>query len=139
MDAIAPRRRWRAWHFVLIGLVAVAALAVAIVTLVFSLTGPVVEAADTFMGALRDGDFSRASSQTTPALQRETEGGQGFARGIGPYRPATWSWSQRSIRTGIGRVSGSVTFQDGASGSVRLTMREVDDRWRVEGYSFNRR
>lgn len=138
LDATAPKRRWRAWHFILIGLVAVAALGGAIVTLVFSLTGPVVEAADTFMGALRDGDFSRAYSQSAPALQRELGGPQGYGRGIGPYRPATWSWSQRSIRNGVGRVSGSVTYQDGGSGSVRLTLHQVDDRWRVEGYSFNR-
>ncbi|MEA3013673.1 MAG: hypothetical protein QOD42_2218 [Sphingomonadales bacterium] len=97
-----------------------------------------VAAADTFMGALRDGDYSRAFSQSAPALQRELGGAQGYGSGIGPYRPATWSWSQRSIRNGIGRVSGSVTYQDGARGSVRLTMRQLNDRWRVEGYSFNR-
>lgn len=138
LDTTAPKRRWRPWHFILIGLVAVAALAAAIVTLVFSLTGPVVATADTFMGALRDGDYSRAFSQSAPALQSELGGAEGYARGIGPYRPATWSWSQRSIRNGIGRVSGSVTYRDGASGSVRLTLHEVDDAWRVEGYSFNR-
>lgn len=137
VDATAPKRRWRTWHFILIGLVAVAALAAAIVTLVFSLTRPVVEAADTFMGALRDGDYSRAFSQSAPALQRELGGAEGYGRGIGPYRPATWSWSQRSIRNGIGRVSGSVTYQNGTSGTVRLTMHQVDDSWRVEGYSFN--
>jgi hypothetical protein len=138
LDRTVSKRRWRAWHFILIGLAAAAVLAVAIVTLVFSLTGPVVAAADTFMGALRDGDFNRAFSQSAPALQRELGDAQGYGRGIGPYRPASWSWSQRSIRNGIGRVSGSVTYQDGARGSVRLTMHEVDDSWRVEGYSFNR-
>jgi hypothetical protein len=137
LDTTAPKRRWRAWHFILIGVVAVAALAAAIFTLVFSLTGPVVAAADTFMGALRDGDYSRAFSQSAPALQRELGDAQGYGRGIGRYRPATWSWSQRSIRNGIGRVSGSVTYQNGANGSVRLTMTQVDDAWRVEGYSFN--
>ena len=136
-EAIGPKRRRRVWLFILIGVVAVAALAAAIFFLVISLTRPVVDAADAFMTALKDGDFGRAARQTTPALQRETGGAEGFARGIGVYRPATWSWSQRSIRNGIGRVSGSVTYQNGANGSVRLTMRQIDDRWRVEGYSFN--
>lgn len=137
LDTTLPRRRWRVWHFILIGVVAVAALAVAIFTLVFSLTAPVVAAADTFMGALRDGDYSRAFSQSAPALQRELGDAQGYGRGIGPYRPASWSWAQRSIRNGIGRVSGSVAYRNGANGSVRLTMRQIDDNWRVEGYSFN--
>jgi hypothetical protein len=136
-EAIGPRRRWRVWHFVLIGLVGVAVLAAAIVTLVVSLTRPVVDTADAFMAALRDGDFRRASSQSTPALRQEMGGAEGYGRGIGPYRPASWSWSQRSIRNGVGRVSGSVTYQNGTSGSVRLTMRQLDDGWRVEGYSFN--
>ncbi|HVQ07218.1 MAG TPA: DUF4864 domain-containing protein [Allosphingosinicella sp.] len=137
-DASGPKRRWRVWHFILIGVVGVGLLAAGIVFLVVSLTRPVVDTADAFMAALRDGDFGRASSHTTPALQRETGGAEGFARGIGVYRPATWSWSQRSIRNGIGRVSGSVTYQNGANGSVRLTMGQIDDRWRVEGYSFER-
>jgi uncharacterized protein DUF4864 len=137
LDTTAPKRRWRAWHFILIGLVAVVALAAGIFTLVFSLTGPVVAAADTFMGALRDGDYGRAFSQSAPALQRELGDAQGYGRGIGPYRPATWSWSQRSIRNGVGRVSGSVTYQNGANGTVQLTMTQIDDSWRVEGYSFN--
>lgn len=137
LDTTAPKRRWRAWHFILIGVVAVVALAVGVVTLVFSLTGPVVAAADTFMGALRDADYGRAFSQSAPALQRELGDAQGYGRGIGPYRPATWSWSQRSIRNGVGRVSGSVTYQNGANGSVQLTMSQIDDAWRVEGYSFN--
>lgn len=136
-DANRPRRRWRPWHFILIGLAGIGALAALIVTLVFSLTRPVVETADIFMSALRDGDFGRAYSQSSPALQREMGDAQGFGRGIGPYRPATWSWSQRSIRNGIGRVSGSVTYQAGTRGSVRLTMRQVSDAWRVEAFSFN--
>jgi Domain of unknown function (DUF4864) len=136
-EAIAPKRRWRVWHFILIGVVAAAALAAGIFFLVTLLTRPVVDTADAFMTALKDGDFGRASGHATPALQQETGGAEGFARGIGVYRPATWSWSQRSIRNGIGRVSGSVTYQNGANGSVRLTMSQVDDRWRVEGYSFN--
>jgi hypothetical protein len=137
-DSNGPKRRWRAWHFILIGVLGVAALAAGIFFLVSSLTRPVVDTADAFMAALRDGDFGRASSQSTPALEQETGGGQGFARGIGPHRPAAWSWSQRSIRNDVGRVSGSVTYRDGASGSVRLTMRRLDDAWRVEGYSFER-
>jgi len=137
-DANGRKRRWRAWHFVLIGLLGAVVLAAAIFFLVSSLTRPVVDAADHFMTPLKDGDFGRAASQSTPALQREMGGAEGYGRGIGAYRPATWSWSQRSIRNGIGRVSGSVTYQDGASGSVRLIMHQVDDAWRVEGYSFNR-
>lgn len=137
-EVTRPKRRWRVWHFILIGVVAVVVMVAAIVFLVTSLTRPAVDAADTFMTALKDGDFGRASSHTTPALQQETGGAEGFARGSAAYRPATWSWSQRSIRNGIGRVSGSVTYRDGASGSVRLTMRQVDDAWRIEGFSFNR-
>ena len=55
-----------------------------------------------------------------------------------PARPpfTEWSWSQRSIRNDVGRLSGNVTYQGGRSGGVALQLDQVDGQWRVTGFPF---
>ncbi len=137
VETPAPRRRRRLWRWLLIGAVGLAAFIAILVTVVFSLTQPVVDRGDAFMGALRGGNFEQAYSLSTPSLQQELGSAQGLAARIGTYRPTEWSWSQRSIRNGVGRVEGSATYQDGRRGTARLVFFEVDDEWRVASFALN--
>ena len=83
------------------------------------------------MGAVRDGDFQQAYSLSSPALQRELGDAQRMGANVGNYRPSEWSWSQRSISNGIGRLEGSVTYSGGNSGRARLELHHrVDGEWR---------
>ena len=99
--------------------------------------GPMVQSGDDFMGALRDRQFDRAYALSTPALQREVGDAARMGAAIGIYQPAEWSWSTRSVRNGVGRLEGAVTYSGGRSGSVRLQLEQVDGQWRVVAYRLN--
>jgi hypothetical protein len=132
-----PRRRLRAWHIVLIVFGGAAILGGGLYLILSSALGPMVQSGDDFMGGLRDRQFDRAYALATPALQREIGNAASMAQSIGAYQPAEWSWSQRSVRNGVGRLEGSVTYSGGRSGHVRLQLQQVDGQWRVEVYSLN--
>jgi hypothetical protein len=140
MDAIdngRPKRRWRPWHFIAIGGVVLVAFVAIVFTLVFSLTRPVVDGADAFMGALKDGRYEQAYARAAPSLQQELGNAEGLGARVGPYRPREWSWSQRKLRNGIGQVSGRVTWQSGNTGTAELELHQLNDEWRVVGFRFN--
>jgi hypothetical protein len=140
MDAIDDgrlRRRWKPWHFIAIGGGVLVAFVAILITLVFSLTRPVVDGADAFMGALKDGQYEQAYARAAPSLQREVGNAEGLAARIGPYRPQDWGWSQRQLRNGIGEVSGRATWQGGNTGTAQLELHRVNDEWRVVGFRFN--
>src|ERR1044072_3630749 len=90
MDAIPrgrPERRWRPWHFIAIGGVVLVAFVAIVFTLVFSLTRPVADGADAFMGALKDGRYEQAYARAAPSLQQELGNAEGLGARVGPHRP----------------------------------------------------
>jgi hypothetical protein len=132
-----PRRRWKLWHFIAIGGGVLVAFVAIVFTLVFSLTKPVVDGADAFMGALKDGQYEQAYARAAPSLQQEVGNAEGLAARIGPYRPRGWSWTQRNLRNGLGGVAGRATWQGGNTGTAELELHQVNDEWRVVAFRFN--
>jgi hypothetical protein len=130
--------RWLLWALVLGGVVVAAAvLTVGIVLLVNTLTQPVVTVGDKFMTELKAGDFAQAYALFTPELQQQIGGVNGLAGLVGENRPRDWSWSSKSIRNGVGTLDGGFTYVDGRKGTARVTMREVDGRWRIVSFRMN--
>ena len=132
-----PKRRWKLWHFLAIGGAVLVVFVAGVLTLVLSLTRPVVEGADAFMGALKDGRYEQAYARSAPSLQQELGDAEGLAARVGTYRPQQWSWSQRHLRNSIGNVSGSATWQGGNSGTAELELHQVNGEWRVVAFRFN--
>jgi len=132
-----PKRRWKLWHFLAIGGVVLVAFVGILFTVVFSLTRPVVDGADGFMGALKGGQYEQAYARAAPSLQRELGNAQGLEARIGAYRPREWSWSQRNLRNGIGQVSGRADWQGGNQGTAEIELHKVNDEWRVVAFRFN--
>lgn len=132
-----PKRRWKLWHFLAIGGAVLVVFVAGVLTLVFSLTRPVVDGADAFMGALKDGHYEQAFARSAPSLQEELGDARGLTARIGPYRPQQWSWSERHLRNSIGYVSGSATWQGGNSGTAEIHLHQVDGEWRVVAFQFN--
>ena len=98
---------------------------------------PLTASGDDFMAAVRARDFERAYQLSTPALQRELGSAAQLRVSAESIQPTEWSWSQRSIRNDIGRLSGTATYQAGRSGGVALTLHQVDGQWRVAGFNFD--
>jgi hypothetical protein len=132
-----PPRRWKVWHFILIGLGALALLGAVLYFILSSVLTPIVASGDEFMTALKNGDYERARSLTTPALREELGSAQQLAQTASGYRPDSWSWGQRRMRNGVGLLDGSTIYQGGRIGTVRLTLNEVDGQWRVASFSLN--
>jgi uncharacterized protein DUF4864 len=130
-----PRlRRRRNLRIALLVAVALALFVAVLLFFVMTLTRPVVDVGDRFMTALKEGDFPRAYALATPALQRELGSAEDFAKRAGPERPASWSWSSRSIRNDTGRVSGAYTARDGRPSRAELVFHWVDGEWRVTAF-----
>ena len=136
-DEGAPKRRWGLKHFAAFGCLGLIASVAIIFFFVFWLTRPIVDGADAFMGALKDGRYEQAYERAAPSLQQELGSAATFGAGIGRYRPREWSWSSRSMRNSVGNVSGGVTWQDGRSGTAEIQLNQVDGEWRVVAFRFN--
>lgn len=132
-----PRQRLRPWHIVLIVLGGVALFGGGLWWILSWALGPLVASGDDFMTAVRARDFERAYTLSTPALQRELGDAGRMRATAGALQPTEWSWSQRSIRNGIGRLVGNVTYQGDRSGGVTLQLHQVEGQWRVAAFRFD--
>jgi hypothetical protein len=129
--------RWRVWHVVALTVLAVTAMGGGCVALIFSLTRPVVTAGDTFMTALKDGDFETAYAMGTPALREELGSPQRLEELFGARRPVSWSWWNRQIQNQTGSVAGRVTYTGGGESEVVLFLLAVAGDWKVSGFRMN--
>lgn len=132
-----PRRGWRMWYLIPIGCLGFIALIAAIFFFVFAVTRPVVDTGDAFMNAFKAGNHQAAYALATPSLQRELGSAGTLAKMTQDYRPSEWSWSQRQLKNGVGRVEGGVTFSDGRRGSARIVLEQANGQWLVSSFQLN--
>lgn len=133
------KRRFRLWQIIALALLGSAILGGGIFALVLSLTGPVTTAADNFMTALKGSDYPSAFEMGTADLRQELGSPQRLGGMFEQARPATWSWSTRSMRNGTGSVTGSVTYSTGSQGDVTIFLLPEGDDWKVSGFRMNPR
>ena len=133
----APRRRFNPWLLVPIILGALTVFGLALLLILRSALGPVVTAGDTFMGALRDGNYAQAYAEAAPELRQALGSAGRLGATAADYRPTSWSWSQRSVRNGPGYLSGSASWRSGNAGTAELRLVEVDGQWRVTAFRLN--
>ena len=134
---IAPRRRFGPRKITLVVLAGLAIFGVALFFILKSALGPVIDAGDAFMAALRDRNDAQAYAAAAPELQRSLGSVGGLTVTVDNYRPSQWSWSTRSVRNGLGELSGSVTWQSGHGGTASLSLSRIDGTWRVTAFRLN--
>ena len=137
MDRTHNKRRLRVWHVIVLVVLACTAAGGGCVALIFSLTRPVVTAGDTFMTALKDGDFEAAYAMGTPELREELGSPQQLETLFGARRPESWSWWNRKIENQSGTVAGRVTYAGGGESEVTLFLLSVAGDWKVSGFRMN--
>lgn len=135
---VKPLPRWLNWTIAIGSLIAlITCMIVGIVMLVFALTQPIVTVGDQFMDSLKSGDDAAAYALIAPDLQAELGSVSGLQTLVKDYSPTQWSWSNRSIRNGVGRLGGTFTYADSKTGSVNIVLRQIGDDWRIVSFSMN--
>jgi len=137
LRSTAPRRRFGPRRIILVVLAGLAVFGVALFFILKGALGPVIDAGDAFMAALRDRNDTQAYASAAPALQRELGSVGGLTVTMDNDRPSQWSWSTRSVRNGLGELSGNVTYQGGNRGTAELRLSKIDGAWRVTAFRFN--
>jgi len=131
------RRRFGPGKIIAIVLTGLAIFGIALFFILKSALGPVIDAGDAFMGALRDHNDGQAYAAAAPDLQQRLGSVGGLTVTTVNYRPSQWGWSTRSVRNGLGELSGSVTYQGGNSGTATLRLSRIDGGWRITAFRFN--
>lgn len=131
------QRRFGRGKIVLVVLGGLMVFGVALFLILRTALGPVTEAGDNFMGALRDGNYPQAYALAAPDLQQTLGSAERLGATTGAYRPLQWSWSTRSVRNGYGKLGGSATYQSGNNGTAELRLVKVDGQWRVNAFRLN--
>lgn len=112
------------------GFLALIVFIVVLLSFVFGVTQPVVDAGNNYMQALKDGRTNDAYAMLAPEVQDAISQDNFF----GAYLES-WTISQRSIRNGVGKMAGSAII-DGENYSYELYFREIDGEWRITSYQF---
>jgi hypothetical protein len=141
--ALSERRPWLMWvlaAIVWLGLItgAVFLFGFLLLNLVINpLTQPFATAGDTFMTAVKAGNYQQAYNLCTPDLQKEVGSVSGLEQKVRGNQPAQWNWSNRSNRDGVGYLDGPLTYTDGRKGSGHLTLTQVAGEWKISSFRFS--
>ena len=103
------------------------------------LTQPAATVGEEFMTALKDGDYQKAFSLCSPALQRELGGNAtGLERLIknGRVEPTAWTFSSRNVQNNEAELTGTATFTGNRQGTVRVTLGQAGGKWQVIGFNL---
>lgn len=96
--------------------------------------GDINEAANAFMTALDDGDYAAAYDLTGPQLQAEIGSAEGLQAAL-PGALSEWKFNSISQDNNTATMDGTGTGPDGKAYAVSVYLVNVDDAWKVEGYS----
>ncbi len=98
-------------------------------------------AGENFMSALRDNNYSQAYNLCGDSLQKELSSPQGLESLIknGNVHPAKWNISSRNVNGDQGQLEGSVTFDSGKEGDLRITLGKAGSDWKVIGFNMKQK
>ena len=134
------RPRWLLWVLGLVVLLIVgcAVFFISIFSVVNGALGPVTTAGDSFMGALRDGNYSQAFDLCTPDLQRAVVDVAGLQAKIeqNKKQPKSWNFNSRNQNNSQASFTGTATYADGSNGNVSLNFIQAGNVWKVDGFDF---
>lgn len=122
---------------ILIGVVGFFAAIALLVFIIFQITGPLVEVADSFLGDLARGDVTAAYGKTSSQFRNGTDQARllRFAEDLSLDRMTETSWGSRSMEASSsgppGRVEGTVTLDDGTEHPLSINFVKEDDAWRI--------
>ncbi len=101
-------------------------------------TQPAAKVGDSFMTALKSGDYAQAFGLCSPELQNKLQDAKGLQSMIeaGKAQPASWTFNSRNLSNGTAELAGDVTFAGGQTGNVSLVLGKSGSDWRVTGFNL---
>ena len=130
----------KALKWIAVGVGAVAALAAAIIVLVFALTGGAVDAAEAFLTHVGNGRYEEAYRSAAPQFRSSqdlaTFRAAAERHGLDKYESA--SWSSREIADGRATLSGTIRLKGGGSLPATVVVVKSDGNWLVYSMRFDR-
>ncbi len=104
----------------------------------FGLTEPAATAGESFMTALKNGDYAQAYALCSPSLQKEVGNARGLETAITSAQavPSKWTFTSRNVSGDEGQIDGTATFANGREGTVRLVLVKAGNDWKVSGYNW---
>jgi hypothetical protein len=111
---------------------------VAVFALGMGATQPAATVGESFMTALKNGDYAQAYGLCAPALQQELNSAQGLQQLVtnGKVQPVSWTFSSRNVDNATAQLDGTATFTSGGSGTVRIVLNQVGSNWQVVGFNL---
>lgn len=100
--------------------------------------GPMTDAGDAFMKAMKSGDNTASFAMLGAPLQKEIGGMEAWAKFTEPRVPKEWSFSNKSITNSEGKIEGSADFMNGQHLDLILTMAKEGAAWKVIGIHFGK-
>ncbi len=117
-------------------LVVCGVIAVVIIGLGLGATQPAATVGDSFMGALRDGNYAKAFELCSEDLQKELDSAASLETRIkdGNVEVVDWHLTSRSVTNDQAELSGDVTFTGDRTGTVSLVAQKIGSDWRIAGF-----
>lgn len=110
-----------------------------VVALGVGATQPAADVGEAFMAALKSGDYSQAYNLCAPALQKEVGGNAaGLERLVknGRVEPTGWTFTSRNVENNVAQLTGTATFTGNRQGTVRVTLNQIGNDWKVVGFNL---
>jgi hypothetical protein len=98
--------------------------------------GSIVEAGDTFMKTMKDGDHDASFRMLSTELQKGVGGQEAWNQFAAVRVPTEWSFSSKTISSGQGKLEGKATFTTGQQMNVLLTLIKEGGAWKIYGFDF---
>jgi len=99
--------------------------------------GPLGDAGDAFLSALKNGDAAAAFLMLSSDLQEEVGGRDAWVAAWSQGEmPESWNFTSRRIENNIGYLEGSMRWDNGQETRCNLALRNESGTWLIIGYDF---
>jgi len=106
--------------------------------LVTNLLAPASDVTHSFMEALSNDDYQVAFDMVSSSLKSEIETAENLQAIIleGNAKPESWSFNSQSVENNSGRFTGNVTFVNGVSVPIAISLVFENDEWRIISFAW---
>ncbi len=102
------------------------------------MTSGAASTGDTFMTALKEGNYAKAFEQCTPDLQKELGSADKIKEVIESQdvKPLSYSFSSRNVVNNEAKLEGAATLSNNREANAVVSLSKIGNDWKVMGFSI---